>query len=173
MATYHGTTLEFTELLRATHSFTDVCRSSLHAFLYNCGHGSDWNTWIQLFGEVSQYFCQYSAYIIIANSKPNDIVRHISRWCRNRYWCKRALSVKQLQCSFWKCFLYFITGDHQSCVCVCVCVFQMAPGRTFTSADRPTWWTSPAGGVPSRGRTTSPTRFCTKWGETPVRWWFM
>ncbi|CAI9608557.1 unnamed protein product [Staurois parvus] len=27
--TYHGTMLEFTEILRATHSFTYVCRSSL------------------------------------------------------------------------------------------------------------------------------------------------
>ncbi|CAI9567970.1 unnamed protein product, partial [Staurois parvus] len=31
VATYHGTRLEFTELLRAIHSFTNVCRSSLHA----------------------------------------------------------------------------------------------------------------------------------------------
>ena len=45
MASYHGTTLELTELLRAIHSFTDVCRSSLHALnLYTCGHGSDCNT---------------------------------------------------------------------------------------------------------------------------------
>ncbi|CAI9572041.1 unnamed protein product [Staurois parvus] len=29
VATYHGTMFEFTELLRATHSFTNVCRSSL------------------------------------------------------------------------------------------------------------------------------------------------
>ncbi|CAI9604570.1 unnamed protein product [Staurois parvus] len=28
---YHSITLEFTELLRATHSFSNVCRSSLHA----------------------------------------------------------------------------------------------------------------------------------------------
>ncbi|CAI9616025.1 unnamed protein product [Staurois parvus] len=31
VATFHCTTLEFTELLRATHSFTNVCRSSLRA----------------------------------------------------------------------------------------------------------------------------------------------
>ncbi|CAI9613169.1 unnamed protein product [Staurois parvus] len=31
VATYNSTTLEFTELLRATYSFTNVCRSSLHA----------------------------------------------------------------------------------------------------------------------------------------------
>ncbi|CAI9588056.1 unnamed protein product [Staurois parvus] len=31
VATYHDTPLEFIELLRATHSFTNVCRSSLHA----------------------------------------------------------------------------------------------------------------------------------------------
>ncbi|CAI9602449.1 unnamed protein product, partial [Staurois parvus] len=30
VTTYHGTTLEFTELLRGTNSFTNVCRSSLH-----------------------------------------------------------------------------------------------------------------------------------------------
>ncbi|CAI9586972.1 unnamed protein product, partial [Staurois parvus] len=39
--------LNFTELLRATHSFTNVCRSNLHArclILYTCGHGGDWNT---------------------------------------------------------------------------------------------------------------------------------
>ncbi|CAI9543672.1 unnamed protein product [Staurois parvus] len=29
VAIYHGTTLEFTELLRVTHSFTNVCRSSV------------------------------------------------------------------------------------------------------------------------------------------------
>ena len=28
VASYHSTTLEFTELLRATHSFTNVCRNS-------------------------------------------------------------------------------------------------------------------------------------------------
>ena len=28
--------------------------------LYTCGHGSDWNTWFQLFGWVSEYFWQYS-----------------------------------------------------------------------------------------------------------------
>jgi len=31
VASYHGNTLEFTELLCATHSFINVCRSSLHA----------------------------------------------------------------------------------------------------------------------------------------------
>ncbi|CAI9532383.1 unnamed protein product [Staurois parvus] len=31
VATYHSTTFEFTDLLRATHSFTNVYRSSLHA----------------------------------------------------------------------------------------------------------------------------------------------
>ncbi|CAI9615680.1 unnamed protein product, partial [Staurois parvus] len=35
VGTYHGTTLEFTELLRVTYSFTIVCRSSV----YTCGHG--------------------------------------------------------------------------------------------------------------------------------------
>ncbi|CAI9562844.1 unnamed protein product, partial [Staurois parvus] len=29
VTTYHSTTLEFTQLLRATRSFTNVCRSSL------------------------------------------------------------------------------------------------------------------------------------------------
>lgn len=33
LASYHFATLEFTELLRATQSFTNVCRSSLHAYL--------------------------------------------------------------------------------------------------------------------------------------------
>ncbi|CAI9572042.1 unnamed protein product, partial [Staurois parvus] len=33
VATYHSTTLEFTELLRVTHSFTNVCRNSLHALV--------------------------------------------------------------------------------------------------------------------------------------------
>ncbi|CAI9576701.1 unnamed protein product, partial [Staurois parvus] len=32
VATYHGTTLYFTELLRATHSLTNVCRSILYAY---------------------------------------------------------------------------------------------------------------------------------------------
>ncbi|CAI9559776.1 unnamed protein product [Staurois parvus] len=36
-ATYHGTTLEFTELLRETHSFTNVCRS-LHAWVLDFIH---------------------------------------------------------------------------------------------------------------------------------------
>jgi len=31
VASYHSTMLEFTEILRATHSFTNVCRSNLHA----------------------------------------------------------------------------------------------------------------------------------------------
>ena len=31
LASYHSTMLEFTELLRATHSFKNVCRNSLHA----------------------------------------------------------------------------------------------------------------------------------------------
>jgi len=31
MASYHGTRLELTELLRATRSLTNVCSSSLHA----------------------------------------------------------------------------------------------------------------------------------------------
>ena len=31
VASYHSTMLEFTELLRVTHSFTNVCRNSLHA----------------------------------------------------------------------------------------------------------------------------------------------
>jgi len=35
--------------------------------LYNCGHGSDWNTWIQLFEWVSQYFWQFS---VCLNQKP-------------------------------------------------------------------------------------------------------
>ncbi|CAI9544220.1 unnamed protein product [Staurois parvus] len=50
VATYHSTTLEFTELLRATHSFTDVCRKVSMPrclILYTCGHGGDWNTGIQ------------------------------------------------------------------------------------------------------------------------------
>ncbi|KAL6463079.1 hypothetical protein MHYP_G00274700 [Metynnis hypsauchen] len=34
VASDHGTTLELTELLRATHSSTNVCRSSLQAWLY-------------------------------------------------------------------------------------------------------------------------------------------
>ena len=28
-------------------------------FLYTCGPGSDWNTWFQLFGWMSEYFWQY------------------------------------------------------------------------------------------------------------------
>ncbi|CAI9615539.1 unnamed protein product [Staurois parvus] len=31
VATYHSTTLEFTELLRVTHFFTNICRSNLLA----------------------------------------------------------------------------------------------------------------------------------------------
>uniref|UniRef100_A0A8C5R0U7 Uncharacterized protein n=1 Tax=Leptobrachium leishanense TaxID=445787 RepID=A0A8C5R0U7_9ANUR len=31
VASYHSSTLEFTELLRATHFFTNVCKNSLHA----------------------------------------------------------------------------------------------------------------------------------------------
>ncbi|CAI9616399.1 unnamed protein product [Staurois parvus] len=38
VTTYHGTTLEFTELLRASHSFTNVCRSSLHIQVLNFMH---------------------------------------------------------------------------------------------------------------------------------------
>lgn len=30
VASYHGTILEFTQLLRATRSLTNVCRSALH-----------------------------------------------------------------------------------------------------------------------------------------------
>lgn len=52
------TMLEFTEILRATHSFINVCRSSLHAevLLYTHGHGSDWNTWNKWLGWVTEYF---------------------------------------------------------------------------------------------------------------------
>ena len=31
--------------------------------LYTYGHGKDWNTWIELFGWVSEYFLQYSVYM--------------------------------------------------------------------------------------------------------------
>lgn len=61
---YHRTKLDFTELLRAIHSFTTVCRSSLHTcawFYKTFGHGSDWNTWIQLFRCVTEYFWQCSS----------------------------------------------------------------------------------------------------------------
>ncbi|XP_026063155.1 growth hormone receptor-like isoform X3 [Carassius auratus] len=39
----------------------------------------------------------------------------------------------------------------------------MAKGRIFTAAARPTWRSSPAGGIRSLIRTTSPTRSCTPW----------
>ena len=32
--------------------------------LHTCGHGSDWNTWFQLFGWVTEYFWQYSVFCI-------------------------------------------------------------------------------------------------------------
>ena len=34
--------------------------------LYTYGHGSDWNTWFQLFGWVSTYFWQYSVSVLFA-----------------------------------------------------------------------------------------------------------
>ena len=37
-----------------------ICMPRL--LLYTCGHGSDWNTWFQLFEWVSEYFWQYSVY---------------------------------------------------------------------------------------------------------------
>lgn len=52
-ASSNGTTLECTELMTATHSFTNVLRSSLQAWsliFYSCGRGSDQNTWIKGFG---------------------------------------------------------------------------------------------------------------------------
>lgn len=50
VASYHGTKLEFTELLRMTNYLTSFCRSSLHAGAkagYTCDHGSAWNICIQ------------------------------------------------------------------------------------------------------------------------------
>lgn len=38
MASYHGITLEFTKLLRATHSVANVCKSSLHAWVLDFIH---------------------------------------------------------------------------------------------------------------------------------------
>ena len=40
--------------------------------LYTCGHGSDWNTWFELFGWVSEYFWQYSV--------PSWTVKGCGRW---------------------------------------------------------------------------------------------
>ncbi|CAI9610037.1 unnamed protein product [Staurois parvus] len=42
VATYHGTTLELTELLKATYSLTNVCRSSLHAQVLDVIHLWPW-----------------------------------------------------------------------------------------------------------------------------------
>ncbi|CAI9604568.1 unnamed protein product [Staurois parvus] len=42
MATYHGTRFESTELLRVTHSFTNVCRSSLYAQMLDFIHLWPW-----------------------------------------------------------------------------------------------------------------------------------
>ncbi|CAI9551439.1 unnamed protein product, partial [Staurois parvus] len=33
--------------------------------LYTCSHGGDWNTCMQLFGGVSQYFWQNSLYVCV------------------------------------------------------------------------------------------------------------
>ncbi len=46
---------------------------------------------------------------------------------------------------------------------------QMEQGRIFTAAARPTWRSSPAGGIRSRIRTTSPTRSSTPQSETWVK----
>ena len=43
VATGHGTMLAFTDFLRVTHSFTDVCRSSLHASALDFIHLWPWN----------------------------------------------------------------------------------------------------------------------------------
>ena len=39
--------------------------------LYTCGHGSDWNTWFQLFGWVSEYFWQYSVDWMTPGTNPH------------------------------------------------------------------------------------------------------
>lgn len=62
VASYHHTTLEFIELQRATHAFTNVYRNSLHAgflILYTCGWVSDWNNgWVNTFGIVEYKNCE-------------------------------------------------------------------------------------------------------------------
>lgn len=63
MGSSHSTTLEVSELRRATHSFTNVRGSSVPAEVLNfnsCHHESDWNRWIQWFGWVTEHFWQYS-----------------------------------------------------------------------------------------------------------------
>jgi len=64
VATYHGTTLEFTELLRVTHSFTNVCRSDVCLFDgCVCWFTQLWPwKWLEHLNSiiwVSQYFWQY------------------------------------------------------------------------------------------------------------------
>lgn len=61
---YHRTTLEFTELLRGSNSFKNVCRSCFHPKVIEFIHlltwkllehlNDQWSVW------VSEYFCQYS-----------------------------------------------------------------------------------------------------------------
>ena len=58
--------------------------------LYTCGHGSDWNTWFQLFGWVSEYFWQYSVRMDgRTDGQPADKnQRYLGGWClwASRIW---------------------------------------------------------------------------------------
>lgn len=64
-AQVHPITVPCRNSLRATQSFTNVCRVfGLHAsvqILYICGHESNWNAWIhQNLIELSENFCRFS-----------------------------------------------------------------------------------------------------------------
>ena len=74
--------LEFTELLRATHPshmFVETVCMPRCLLLCACGHGSDWNTWFQLFGWVSEYFWQYRYGIKLKRSLyVDDLLLYLS-----------------------------------------------------------------------------------------------
>ena len=45
-----------------SHMFVETVCMPACLLLHTCGHGSDWNTWFQLSGWVSEYFWRYSVY---------------------------------------------------------------------------------------------------------------
>lgn len=68
VASYHRTILRFTEPLRATHTFTNVCRSSLNVEVLDFIHlwPQKWseilNSW---FGLVREYFWNYMKWLLL------------------------------------------------------------------------------------------------------------
>ena len=59
--------------------------NSLHAqvlLLYTCGHESDWNTWFQSFGWVSEYFSQYSIRVYF----NIQVFQNVTMFRCNEFW---------------------------------------------------------------------------------------